>query len=139
MNRWFATMHLYSGVFRILILRVPSVNRILPLRVLTAGAISLFINITGAIAPMAPVLNTPLLYVVEIWRTEPLIKDWYVDHRPVVHWSAPDFQTFLLPWIILEGAFMSELWRTCMYILWRRVLDKLLFDRNEEFYSPNHG
>ena len=51
---------LYSGVFRILILRVPSVNRIFPLRVLTAGAISLFLNITGAIAPMAPVLNTPL-------------------------------------------------------------------------------
>merc|ERR1740122_420651 len=50
-----------SGVFRILILRVPSVNRIFPLRVLTAGAISLFLNITGAIAPMAPVLNTPLL------------------------------------------------------------------------------
>ena len=49
-----------SGVFRILILRVPSVNRIFPLRVLTAGAISLFLNITGAIAPMAPVLNTPL-------------------------------------------------------------------------------
>ena len=48
------------GVFRILILRVPSVNRIFPLRVLTAGAISLFLNITGAIAPMAPVLNTPL-------------------------------------------------------------------------------
>ena len=50
----------YSGVFRILILRVPSVNRIFPLRVLTAGAISLFLNITGAIALMAPVLNTPL-------------------------------------------------------------------------------
>ena len=49
-----------SGVFRILILRVPSVNRIFPLRVLTAGAISLFLNITGAIATMAPVLNTPL-------------------------------------------------------------------------------
>ena len=30
------------------------------MRVLTAGAISLFLNITGAIAPMAPVLNTPL-------------------------------------------------------------------------------
>ena len=42
------------------LLRVPSVNRIFPLRVLTAGAISLFLNITGAIAPMAPVLNTPL-------------------------------------------------------------------------------
>ena len=27
----------------------------------SAGAISLFLNITGAIAPMAPVLNTPLL------------------------------------------------------------------------------
>ena len=52
---------LSSCVFRILILRVPSVNRIFPLRVLTAGAISLFLNITGAIAPMAPVLNTPLL------------------------------------------------------------------------------
>ena len=50
------------GVFRILILRVLSVNRIFPLRVLTAGAISLFLNITGAIAPMAPVLNTPLTY-----------------------------------------------------------------------------
>ena len=49
-----------SGVFRILILRVLSVNRIFPLRVLTAGAISLFLNITGAIAPVAPVLNTPL-------------------------------------------------------------------------------
>ena len=48
------------GVFRILILRVLSVNRIFPLRVLTAGAISLFLNITGAIAPIAPVLNTPL-------------------------------------------------------------------------------
>ena len=36
---------------------MPSVNRIFPLRVLTAGAISLFLNITGAIAPMAPVLN----------------------------------------------------------------------------------
>ena len=46
------------GVFRILILRVLSVKRIFPLRVLTAGAISLFI--TGAIAPVAPVLNTPL-------------------------------------------------------------------------------
>ena len=44
----------------ILILRVPSVNRIFPLRVLTAGAISLFLNITGAIAPVEPVLNTPL-------------------------------------------------------------------------------
>ena len=50
----------FSGVFRILKLRVPSVNRIFPLRVLTAGAISLFLNITGAIAPVAPVLNTPL-------------------------------------------------------------------------------
>ena len=39
---------------------MPSVNRIFPLRLLTAGAISLFLNITGAIAPMAPVLNTPL-------------------------------------------------------------------------------
>ena len=48
------------GVFRILILRVLSVNRIFPLRVLTAGAISLFLNITGDIAPVAPVLNTPL-------------------------------------------------------------------------------
>ena len=37
---------------------MPSVNRIFPLRVLTAGAISLFLNITGAIAPVAPVLNT---------------------------------------------------------------------------------
>ena len=46
-----------SGIFRILILRVPSVNRIFLLRLLTAGAISLFLNITGAIAP---VLNTPL-------------------------------------------------------------------------------
>ena len=50
----------FSGVFRILILQVPSVNRIFPLWVLTVGAISLFLNITGAIAPMAPVLNTPL-------------------------------------------------------------------------------
>ena len=50
------------GVFRILILRVLSVNRIFPLQVLTAGAISLFLNITGAIAPVAPVLNTPLQY-----------------------------------------------------------------------------
>jgi hypothetical protein len=55
-----------SGVFRILILRVPSVNRIFPLRVLTPGAISLFLNITGAIAPMAPVLNTPLKNCVHI-------------------------------------------------------------------------
>ena len=47
--------------FRILIFWVLSVNRIFPLWVLTAGAISLFLNITGAIAPMAPVLNTPLL------------------------------------------------------------------------------
>ena len=39
---------------------MPSVNRIFPLRVLTSGAISLFLNITGAIASMAPVLNTPL-------------------------------------------------------------------------------
>ena len=39
---------------------MPSVNRIFPLRVLTAGAISLFLNITGAIAPVAHVLNTPL-------------------------------------------------------------------------------
>ena len=39
---------------------MPSVNRIFPLRVLTAGAIGLFLNITGAIAPIAPVLNTPL-------------------------------------------------------------------------------
>ena len=54
----------HSGIFRILILRVPSVNRIFPLRVLTAGAISLFLNITGAIAPMAPVLNTPLYMVM---------------------------------------------------------------------------
>ena len=38
-----------------------SVNRIFPLRVLTAGAISLFLNIMDAIAPVAPVLNTPLL------------------------------------------------------------------------------
>ena len=37
-----------SSVFRILILWVPSVNRIFPLRVLTAGAISLFLNITRA-------------------------------------------------------------------------------------------
>ena len=50
----------YSGVFRILLLRVLSVNKNFPLRVLTAGAIILFLNITGAIAPMAPVLNTPL-------------------------------------------------------------------------------
>ena len=50
----------FRGVFRILILRVLSVNRIFPLRVLTAGAISLFLNITGAIAPVAPMLNTPL-------------------------------------------------------------------------------
>jgi len=55
-----------SGVFRILILRVPSVNRIFPLRVLTAGAISLFLNNTGAIAPMAPVLNTPLSKQIKI-------------------------------------------------------------------------
>ena len=34
------------------------VNRIFPLQVLTAGAISLFFNITGAVAP---VLNTPLI------------------------------------------------------------------------------
>ena len=39
---------LCRGVFRILILRVLSVYRIFPLRVLTAGAISLFLNITGA-------------------------------------------------------------------------------------------
>ena len=52
----------HSSVFRILILRVPSVNRIFPLRLLTAGAISLFLNITGAIAPVAPVLNTPLQF-----------------------------------------------------------------------------
>ena len=38
----------YSGVFRILILRVPSVNRIFPLRVLTVGAISLFLNIANS-------------------------------------------------------------------------------------------
>ena len=49
---------LLRGVFRILILRVLNVNRIFPLLVLTAGAISLFLNIMGAIAP---VLNTPLL------------------------------------------------------------------------------
>ena len=54
------SIFLSRGVFRILILRVLSVNRIFPLRVLTAGAISLFLNITGAIAPVAPVLNTPL-------------------------------------------------------------------------------
>ena len=53
--------HELNGVFRILILRVLSVNRIFPLRVMTAGAISLFLNITGAIAPVAPVLNTPLV------------------------------------------------------------------------------
>ena len=29
------------------------------------GAISLFLNITGAVAPLAPVLNTPLLLVPE--------------------------------------------------------------------------
>ena len=45
------------GVFRILILMVLSVNRIFPLRVLTAGAISLFLNIVDA---TAPVLYTPL-------------------------------------------------------------------------------
>ena len=57
----------YSSVgFRILKLRVPSVNRIFPLRVLTAGAISLFLNITGAIAPVAPVLNTPLNYLYHL-------------------------------------------------------------------------
>ena len=50
-------------VFRILKLWVPSVNRIFPLRVLTAGAISLFLNIMSAIAPVAPVLNTPLHWV----------------------------------------------------------------------------
>ena len=49
-----------GAIFRILILRVLSVNRIFSLRVLTAGAISLFLNITGAIAPVAPMLNTPL-------------------------------------------------------------------------------
>jgi len=42
---------------------VLSVNRIFPLRVLTAVAISLFLNITGAIAPVAPVLNMPLISV----------------------------------------------------------------------------
>ena len=57
----FTPIPLNSGVFRILKLWVPSVNRIFPLRVLTAGAISLFLNITGAIAPVAPVLNTPLI------------------------------------------------------------------------------
>ncbi len=41
-----------SGVFKILILRVLSVNKIFPLRVLTADAISLFLNIAGAIAPV---------------------------------------------------------------------------------------
>ena len=51
----------HRGVFRILILKVLSVNRIFPLRVPTAGAIGLFLNITGAIAPVAPVLNTPLM------------------------------------------------------------------------------
>ena len=56
----FVVPRLCSGVFRILILRVPSVNRIFLLRLLTADAISLFLNITGAIAPVAPVLNTPL-------------------------------------------------------------------------------
>ena len=35
------------------------------MRVLTAGAISLFLNITGAIAPMAPVLNTPLVLSID--------------------------------------------------------------------------
>ena len=56
----------YSGVFRILLLRVLSVNKNFPLRVLTAGTISLFLNITGAIAAMAPVLNTPLLQHVSL-------------------------------------------------------------------------
>ena len=37
-----------------------SSNRIFPLRLLTAG---LFLNIMGAIAPVAPVLNTPLLHI----------------------------------------------------------------------------
>ena len=59
-NDWKCSTDKSRGVFRILILRVLSVNRIFPLRVLTAGAISLFLNITGAIAPVAPVLNTPL-------------------------------------------------------------------------------
>ena len=42
----FQSMALYRGVFRILI-RVLSVNRIFPLRVLTAGAISLFFQYYG--------------------------------------------------------------------------------------------
>ena len=49
-------------------LRVPSVNRIFPLRLLTAGAIILFLNITGAIAPVAPFLNTPLGYLDPLYR-----------------------------------------------------------------------
>ena len=58
------------GVFRILILRVLSVNKIFILHpqlfptVLKcqkiAGANSLFFKIAGAKAPIAPVLNTPL-------------------------------------------------------------------------------
>ena len=55
-----------SGVFRILILRVPSVNRIFLLRLLTADAISLFLNITNAIAPVAPVLNKPLDIIMNV-------------------------------------------------------------------------
>jgi hypothetical protein len=60
------TLCLNRGVFRILILRVLRVNRIFPLQVLTAGAFSLFLNITGAIAPVAPVLNTPLLNIASL-------------------------------------------------------------------------
>ena len=37
-----------------------------PLRLLTAGAISLFLNITGAIVPVAPVLNMPLIHTLAI-------------------------------------------------------------------------
>ena len=57
---------LFSGVFRILISRVPSVNRIFPLRVLTAGAISLFLNITGAIAPMDGTHGTHAKYATVV-------------------------------------------------------------------------
>ena len=34
------------------------------------GAISLFLNITGAIAPVAPVLNTPLYLRLKNWKKD---------------------------------------------------------------------
>ena len=62
-----------------------------------SGAISLFLNITGAIAPIAPVLNTPL-----VWPQPILIKlsvFVYAQGIKTVHAGGPEgvkkWQTFV--------------------------------------------